>query len=66
MQLHWVSSKTEANLTRTSFDAIFSTAERAGLQTSQFMEILGVTNLKSDLIMEKGHGELNFYSKLSF
>lgn len=42
----------------TKFD-VQSAADRAGLETEKFMEVLASTNLRSELIMEKGAGELS-------
>ena len=35
----------------------FCLAEKAGLQTDTFLEVMSNTNLRSDLIMDKGLGE---------
>ena len=39
-------------------------AEKAGLQTDAFLEVLSNTNLRSDLIMDKGLGKLDFWLHL--
>lgn len=41
----------------------FCLAEKAGLQTDTFLEVMSNTNLRSDLIMDKGLGEFYAFFK---
>lgn len=56
IQLPWVSIGVDTRLRHLINNLIIS-AERAGISTSDFMDILNSTNMRSDLIMEKGNGE---------
>lgn len=56
IQLPWVSIGVDTRLRQLINNLIIS-AERAGISTSDFMDILNSTNMRSDLIMEKGNGE---------